>query len=238
MYILSLETSTKIFSLAIAKDGKVLRYRNLKTERVLENSIVPAIDHVLGLAKVRFEQIDAFAIGLGPGSFTSLRVGLSMIKAFCMAAQKPVVGISSLDVIAMNVMGTPCDQVCVLTDARRNLLYACLYECSGQQLRRRSEHMLISAQELLDKVHGKTLFVGDGVPLCRSAIERMYHEHALRYKTGACRPLFAEEKYFLPSARSLLALAYPRIQQGQFDDVQRLTPIYLYPQDCQVERKP
>ena len=103
MYFLSFETSGKIFSLAINKDEKVLRYRNLKTAFVLEDSILPAMDKILDSAGIRFTRIDGFAVALGPGSFTSLRVGLAMVKAFAMSTAKPVVGIPTLDIIASGI---------------------------------------------------------------------------------------------------------------------------------------
>ena len=71
MYFLSFETSTKIFSLALSRDEKVLRFRNLKSALVLEDSILPTMDKMLDSAGVKFNQIDGFAIALGPGSFTS-----------------------------------------------------------------------------------------------------------------------------------------------------------------------
>src|SRR5580692_11240364 len=103
MYFLSFETSTKIFSLALSQDAKVLRYKNIKSALILEDSILPAVDKMLDSAGVKFSQMDGFAIALGPGSFTSLRVGLSTIKAFAMSTGKPVVGIPSMDIIAHGV---------------------------------------------------------------------------------------------------------------------------------------
>src|SRR5665213_1923019 len=103
MYFLSFETSTKIFSLALNKDEKVLRYRNLKSASVLEDCILQAVDQILDSAKIKFNQIDGFAIARGPGSFTSLRVGLATIKAFAMSTQKPVVGIPTLDIVAHGI---------------------------------------------------------------------------------------------------------------------------------------
>ena len=111
MYFLSFETSTKIFSLAINKDEKVLRYRNVKTAFILENSILPMVDLILDSAGVKFSQIDGFAIALGPGSFTSLRVGLATVKAFAMSTGKPVVGIPTLDIIASGVDLGSCNEI-------------------------------------------------------------------------------------------------------------------------------
>src|SRR5438093_794484 len=107
MYFLSFETSTKIFSLAVSKDQKVLRSRNLKTTSILEDCMLPAMDKLLDAAGLKFGQMDGFAIALGPGSFTSLRVGLATVKAFAMSTGKPVVGIPSLDIIAHHILSFP-----------------------------------------------------------------------------------------------------------------------------------
>ena len=169
MYFLSFETSTKIFSLAVNKDEKVLRYRNLRSASVLEDFILPAMDKILDAAGVKFSQIDGFAIALGPGSFTSLRVGLATVKAFAMSSSKPVVGIPSLDIIAQRIKISgkafgPYDEICVINDARRGKVYACLYGPQG----RKSDYLLASVEDVLEKVHGRTLFVGDALLLYRT----------------------------------------------------------------------
>jgi universal bacterial protein YeaZ len=170
MYYLSLETSTKIFSLSVSRDEKVLRFRNITTAKLLENSIITAIDKLLDSAKVKFDQLDAFVIGLGPGSFTSLRVGLSTVKAFVMATEKPVVGICSLDVIAAAITDGAYDQICVLNDARRGNVYAAIY-AQGQC---QTGHLLTTVTQVLDMVKGRTFFVGDALALYRKDIEAAY----------------------------------------------------------------
>jgi len=230
MYFLSFETSTKIFSLALSRDEKVLRYRNIKSALVLEDSILPAMDRVLDSAGIEFSQLDGFAIALGPGSFTSLRVGLSTVKAFGMATGKPVVGIPSLDIIARGIqnlsfpnalIGNPdqYDQICVLNDARRGKVYAALYDAKG----RRGGFLLTSLDEVLKKLKGVTLFVGDALGLYRKDIEKAYHK---------C--LFSDEKFWYPQARVMAVLAFERFEKKQYDDIASLLPLYLYPQDCQV----
>jgi tRNA threonylcarbamoyladenosine biosynthesis protein TsaB len=234
MYFLSFETSSKIFSLAVNKDEKVLRYRNLKTALVLEDSILPALDKILGSAGIKFSQLDGFAIALGPGSFTSLRVGLSMVKAFAMATGRPVVGIPTLDILAHGIQNSgkgfdPYDEICVITDARRGKVYACLYGPQG----RRSDYLLTSLDGVLEKVHGKTLFVGDALGIYRKAIEEAYQKYAPK-KNSACKCLFADGKWWYPQSKVMAALAYERFREKLYDDAASLLPIYLYPQDCQV----
>ncbi len=232
MNILSLETSSKIFSLAVSRDAQVLRFRNVKSTRLLENSIIKAIDKICLDAGVKFEKIDAFAIALGPGSFTSLRVGLSTVKAFCMATGKPLVGIGSLDVIAAGVAGKPCDEICVISDARRSKVYAAIFDPTGK---RKGKYLLVTVEELLTQVHGKTLFVGDGLNLYRQQIEEAYKAHAKSAKSD-CQALFAPEKLWYPQAKLMAQLAYARLQLNDYDDAAKLLPIYLYAQDCQVQK--
>ena len=80
MLILSIDTSTKHFSLAVSENGTVLGSKSLKSKKVLSSTIIPAIEKVLKKAGVTLDKIDGFAVGLGPGSFTSLRVGVATVK--------------------------------------------------------------------------------------------------------------------------------------------------------------
>jgi tRNA threonylcarbamoyladenosine biosynthesis protein TsaB len=231
MYFLSFETSSKIFSLALNEDEKVLRYRNLKTALVLEDSILPTVDKMLVSAGIKFAQIDGFAIALGPGSFTSLRVGLATVKALAMGTSKPVVGIPTMDIIARGTDRGSCDEICVINDARRSKVYACLYGPRG----RSGEYMLTTLEDVLDKVHGKTLFTGDALAIYRQDIEKAYQKHGGK-KSSACKCFFADEKYWHPQAKIMAALAFERFRNGQYDDAANLLPLYLYPQDCQVSK--
>ena len=235
MKILALETSTKRFGLAISDGKKVLTQRNIVLKKVLSSSIIPAIDQMLKRLKITLKDIDGFAIGLGPGSFTSLRVGLATVKAFALTLEKPVVGISSLDVLANNVKDKPVDQVCVIVDARRNMVYASIYEKKGDCLDRSSEYMLTALDNVLDQVKGNTLFIGDGLSLYRENIVKAYREAAKKHKTS-CKPLFTEEKFWYPRAGELAKIANERFEAKDPDSIEKLVPLYLYPEDCQVSR--
>jgi len=229
MYFLSFETSTKIFSLALSKDEKVLRFRNIKSALVLENSILPAVDKMLDSAGIKFEQIEGFAIALGPGSFTSLRVGLATIKAFAMATGRPVVGIPTLDIIAKGIIFSDFDEICVINDARRGNVYACLFDSKG----RSSDYLLTTLDDVLERVNGRTLFVGDALGLYRKDIAEAYQKYSTT-KSSACKCLFADEKWWFPQSKVMAVLAYERFRNKKYDDAANLQPLYLYPQDCQV----
>ena len=226
MKILAIDTSTKNFSLAVADGDRVLKFKNVVLKKVLSSSIIPAINQILKQAKVSLSTLDGFAVGLGPGSFTSLRVGLSTIKGLTFALSKPVVGISSLDVIAQSVKDE-AEDICVVCDARRNLLYAGIFSVRNNQLTRKGDYLLTTVEDLAKQVREETLFVGDGIGLFRDQIKSAV-------KKGKVR--FADESHWYPQAQYLAQLAHPRFTRREFDDAGRLVPVYLYPQDCQIVR--
>jgi len=226
MNLLAIDTSTKNLSLAVAKKGKVVKFRNTKLNRPLSSSIMPSIKRILDSAGISLGKIDGFAVGLGPGSFTGLRVGLSTIKGLAFVTNKPIIGVSSLDALAMNIEEDHA-QICTLCDAKRNLVYACLYEKKGSLLKRKSDYVLESIDEVLVRIKGKTSFIGDGVKLFRDDIN----------KVKSIGPVFVDEKLMLPQAKFLIPLVLEKFQKGRRDDIDKLTPLYLYPDHCQVKKR-
>jgi len=231
MKLLAVETSTRNFSLAVLSGDKVIRQRNKTVDRILSSAIIPAIKDILSESGLTLQGIDGFAVGLGPGSFTSLRVGLSTVKALAYATGKPIVGIPSLDVLAMNDGTGDTKSICALHDARRGMVYACLYEKKEDVVRKTGDYQLTTVGELLKSIKGKTLFLGDGIRLFRQEIEDYHVRHR-----SQLTPVFAKEKDWYPHARHLVWLARERFQKGKFDRLDRLVPLYLYEADCQVQR--
>lgn len=226
MNILAIETSTKNFSLAVAKDAKKIIQRSIRLKGVLSTSIIPAIEGILKRSDLSLNDLDGLAVGLGPGSFTSLRVGLSTVKGLAFALGKPVVGIPSLDVLAMNLKNPPVRQICVLCDAKRNLVYACFYHKIGDSLFKKSAYLLIGIEELLGKIKADTVFIGDAIPLFKEKI----------LKAAGDRVFFADVKDWYPQAKELVSLSRDRFQKRKFNPLDNLVPLYLYPKDCQVSR--
>ena len=116
-------------------------------------------------------------------------------------------------------------QICALSDAKRNLVYAAIY-IKDKRLERVSDYFLTDIGTVLDRLKGKTIFTGDGVALFRKDIEKKMKSDAV----------FAPEKSWYPQARHLTALARPRLQKKDFDRIETLVPLYLYPSDCQVSK--
>ncbi len=229
MNILALDTSTKNFSLAVIKKDRLAATCDIVLDKVLSDSIVPTIDRVLKKAGVAFEALDGFAVGLGPGSFTSLRVGLSTVKGFCLESEKKAIGISSLDLIAHNIKDASKQDICVIVDAKRSLVYAGIFRKSKNSLKQQGPYHLLAIEDLLPLLKKDTIFVGDAIGLYRHEIERYF------LKTNI-EAIFALEKYWLPKAEALALLALERLKANRTDDIDRLVPLYLYKDDCQVTR--
>lgn len=233
MKILAVDTSTRHLTVALTEGDKLLAARNVAPKKDLSLSITFDIERALQKANVFLHDIEGFVVGLGPGSFTGLRVGMSMMKAFIMVTEKPVVGVSSLDAIAMNVRSKKPVNVCVINDARRNLLYACVYEKKSGGLVRKSDYLLQPIDEVLKHVEGETVFIGDGITHARDRIM-----DAAKIPGAKFVPHFETDKHWLPKAKELAKLGYQRLLRGDHDKIETLVPLYLYPEDCMVSKKP
>ena len=115
MKILSLDTSTKILVLGLADNSGIYEY-NLEVGRKLSSLLASAIERSIKALGWQIKEIDYFAAGIGPGSFTGMRVGVATIKGLAWALKKPVVGISTLDVLASNAAGK-AKEIAVVVDA-------------------------------------------------------------------------------------------------------------------------
>lgn len=224
MKILSLESSTKNFSLAVTDGDKILASRDLQLKKVLSSSIMPGIRSILKKSRLELSDCDGFAVGLGPGSFTSLRVGLATIKALSFAVGRPIVGISSLDILALNAPESWSDPICTFSDAKRKLVFAATFERSGRGLKRTSDYLLTSIDEALKIVKPGTYVVGDGIPLFKEQIKSAVSDCHL-----------APEKDFFPRAVNLAVLARQQFLDKNFQSASDILPLYLYPEDCQIK---
>jgi tRNA threonylcarbamoyladenosine biosynthesis protein TsaB len=222
MKILAIETSTRNLSIVISDERSVLA--EYKGDAVLRHSqdLIPNIEELLKKIDSDLIDIDCFAVSIGPGSFTGLRVGVSMLKGLNLVTKIPIVTVPTLDVIAYNAVGinTP---ICVIVDAKKKNLYSSFYKPEDGGIIRSWDYLLISAEDLVKRINGKTFFAGDGVALYGSLI-------AKRLK-GAN---LAGKEYWSPDARVVARLGAERFKRGQFADPDTLVPMYIYSQKCNV----
>ncbi|MDD5282480.1 MAG: tRNA (adenosine(37)-N6)-threonylcarbamoyltransferase complex dimerization subunit type 1 TsaB, partial [Candidatus Omnitrophica bacterium] len=219
MKILGIDTTTKFLCLGLYADGKFYEY-NLETGRGLSALLVPTIQRVIEAAGLKISDIDYFACGLGPGSFTGIRIGLAAVKGLSIARDKPVVGISTLDILAANVM-LDNSLIVPAIDARRGLLYCSSYKKEGDALKRKSEYKLLSLDEFVKEFPVKAVILGDATIL--------YKEKMSSLIKGAT---ILDKDYWFPKAHNLIKLALGKIKARQYSSAQAIKPIYLYPQEC------
>ncbi len=222
MKILAIDTATKFLSLGIYDSGKVYEY-NLELGTKLSSLLAVTIKRVLDALGLDTADLDYLVCGLGPGSFTGMRVGLSAMKGLAWAGSKPLIGIPTLDTLAMNAAGEKGEIVPAL-DARRNLIYSCLYKNTASGLKKITPYMLISKEELFKKIKGPSVIFGDALDLYRDDI----------IKNIAQATLLDKDKWY-PKAHNMISLALSRIKNKKIDDFFKLKPIYLYPKECQIK---
>lgn len=222
MKILGIDTSAKFLCVGISDENKIYGF-NLELGQRLSTLIAPTIKRILDSLGWQVKEIDYFACGLGPGSFTGLRVGLATIKGLGWALNKPLVGISTLDILARNVKASSSTIVPII-DAKRNLIYCSAYKIKGNTLKRVMPYQLLSKEELIRKLKGDIVFLGDAVDL--------YKRDLVRRIKGAV-VLDRDLWYVQPHNIILAALGEIRAKKlvSPFD----IAPIYLYPKECQIK---
>ena len=174
MKLLCLSTAEQGCSLAIA-DGKNLLCEEFWTDRQTHSKrILKMIEHMLEKRVcMEIDDIDGFVAAKGPGSFTGLRIGISVIQGMAKALEKPVAGVSSLDGIAFRFKYCSIP-VCVMMDARRDEVYCAVYKFEQGDLVSKSEEIVTNPKEVIEMTNGseEILFAGSGSKVYKSIIEQ------------------------------------------------------------------
>jgi len=222
MKILAIDTATKYLSLGIYDNG-VFYEHNLETGARLSSLLAVTIKRALDALGLKVNDLDYFACGLGPGSFTGMRIGLSTMKGLSWVTRKPIIGISTLDILAMNAPYAN-KMIIPVMDARRGLIYSCFYRQANGFPKKLSPYMLISKEELIKKVKSPCVIFGDALSL--------YGDDILKGLPGAT---LLDKDEWRPKARNIIKLALIRVKEKKFDDLMKVNPIYIYPKECQIK---
>lgn len=239
MKILGIDTSTKFLSIGIYDNAKVYEY-NLETGTRLSSLLVETLKRLLDALSWQASDIDYFACGLGPGSFTGIRVGLSTIKGLTYSLHKPIIGIPTLDILAKNVKMTDGYMVPII-DAKRKFIYCSFYKIKNGLLKRTTPYMLLTLDDFFKKIKNikpayrqgrhstsnikHTEIFGDAVNL--------YRQELLRNIRGL---VLLDKDYWYPRGHSIIDLAQEKIKDKKFNNPFEVKPIYLYPKECQIRK--
>lgn len=215
MKILAIETSTMLGGIAIVDDNGLISEIRLNVSVEHSERLMPEIEHLLKSSGLTINDVDAFAISSGPGSFTGLRVGMATVKGLSFASGKPVISVPTLEAMAWNFpySGYP---VCPVLDARRNQVFMALY--------RWKERDFITLKE--PSVVGREEFVG----LIRSIVDNesvILTGNGYHFYAGIDQFLIPPGHQLVPSPANVGFLGLRLAKEQKFSDPLKLTPFYL-----------
>lgn len=168
MLILAFESSAKPASAALVKGGQLLSQYMQCSALTHSRTLLPMAEDMLKNAELRLSDVDLIAVAHGPGSFTGIRIGVSTVKGLAWAAEKPCVGVSTLEAMAWHGLAVG-GYICPVMDARRSQVYNALFKIENGRPVRMTEDRPISLEELAKEVTalGAPVFlIGDGAALC------------------------------------------------------------------------
>jgi len=223
MKILALDTATQSCSVAIVDDGLLLAELTKANIKTHSRHLMDLIGTVCLAADLSVGDVDGFAVTIGPGSFTGLRIGISTIKGLAFSLAKPVTGVSSLDALAWQ-----CAQstylICPLLDARKKEVYACRYRFINNELKRDVSEKVVSLTDAVSGIREPSIFVGNAAQIYRENISAELGELAH----------FASRGQHTIRASSIAWLSLTGFYRKQTEDVALLLPHYIRKPDAQI----
>ncbi len=226
MKILGIDTSTMIAAVGIVEDDDVLVDLKFVVKITYSEVLLSTIDLALKTIRGKPGDLDGFAISIGPGSFTGLRIGLSTIKGLCFASGKPLASVPSLDALASQSLFCKYPVVPLL-DAKKNQVYAAIYDTSMGKLKRKSEYFVVDIENLVKNIVEEVLFVGPGA--------RLYREGLIQHLEDKAH--FAWDEQSLPSGSGVARLGREKISSGQIEDISSLEPMYIRMSEAELRFK-
>lgn len=221
MKILGIDTSTPIGSVALIDGDNLVAEHTLNIVQAHSSRLMPAIDSVLKWGNITVDDLDGCAVGIGPGSFTGIRIGVATIKSICYAVDKPIVGVSTLEAIAYNLRWSN-SIICPLLDARRSEIYGAIFE-GNTKWQRLSEDLCLPIEDFLDRMKEKASpdcpihFVGDGLATYGNVVRENLGERAH----------LADTIFNVPRGAAIAHLGAQRLQHGDNDNYWTLVPNYV-----------
>ncbi|MGA1865272.1 MAG: tRNA (adenosine(37)-N6)-threonylcarbamoyltransferase complex dimerization subunit type 1 TsaB [bacterium] len=227
MLALGIETATWMGSIALVDDREgVLGELNIKSASSHSERLIPSIDMLFKETKKHLEECEVICVSIGPGSFTGLRIGLATAKGLAFAADKPIVGISTLEILAR---GIPFARfpICPIIDARKKEVFTSIYKWHDFDITRLEPEMAIKPDSLIRMITEPTIFVGNGL---------FPYGDAIRNKLKS-KALFVSEANNFPRASILAESGIKRLTKKMVSSPEDLVPVYIRPSEAELNRK-
>jgi tRNA threonylcarbamoyladenosine biosynthesis protein TsaB len=221
--ILNIETATALCSVALAVDGKVKIYRETLEDKSHAAKLPIFIEEILRETQLTIQDLDAVATGMGPGSYTGLRIGVSTAKGLCYGAHLPLIAVSTLRILADHViqlkissiqlaLKKPDTILCPMLDARRMEVFTSMLNTKCNEIKNVTAEIIDknSYKDLLEK--HTVIFFGSGMPKCK---DMLMHQNAI----------FIDDIY--PHASSLAIISEEKYHRKEFENMAYFEPFYL-----------
>lgn len=214
--ILHIETSTQVCSVALSEDGQCIFSKTDFEGPSHAVTLGVYVDEALSFADSHAIPLDAVAVSCGPGSYTGLRIGVSMAKGVCYGRDLPLIGLPTLEVMCVPILlnhELPDDALlCPMIDARRMEVYAAIYNRALKPIRETAADIIDEHSYMTFLEEHPVYFFGNGAEKCK---EKIQHPNAH----------FIEDIH--PLAKWMFPLAEKAFAQGDFKDVAYFEPFYL-----------
>lgn len=224
MLVLGIETSTPASSVTIGSEQGIIGSALITRGASHGSFILEALEFLMKEAGLTYRNLSAVAVGLGPGLYTGLRVGVATAKTLSQALSIPIIGVSSLDLLAFDVRYSN-KLICPVIDAKRKEVFFSFYRQVPGGIARESGYVVGSPERLLAEMEGckdDFLLVGNGALLYR---DRLDDAHKVEFGSHANA---------FPRAASLVDLALPRLYREDFDRMFDLEPFYMRRSDAEI----
>lgn len=218
--ILCIETGTDICSVGLARDGEIVSLRESDEGRDHASKVGVFVDELFRQTGITPDEIDAVAVGKGPGSYTGLRIGVSFAKGLCYGTGKPLIAVGSLDALMevaredyeagiIDVPDWGTAKLCPMVDARRMEVYAQIFDTEGNPLTEVAAEVVDDHSFAVWRKEGRLVIFGNGAVKCAEVLPDV---------------TFVD---VVPSVRGMAPLAQKAFDRGEFADVAYFEPFYL-----------
>ena len=237
MIVFGIDTSTNQGSVAIAEGGSLLSESFLPSNSSYSKTLINSLDDLLKKCKIRINDIDGFAVSIGPGSFTGLRIGLSTCKGFNLATGKPIIPVGTLDAIVESFLSAPeflnsairnpqsPILLCPILDAKKGEVYASLYKYEKEVIKKLEDDMAVSPEVLCRKIEEPTIFFGEGIKTYGDFIKNKLNGLAHFYNDAQKNSV----------AASIALLGGKKLERGDIEDSAALKPRYIRRSEAEIK---
>ncbi|MEA1947536.1 MAG: tRNA (adenosine(37)-N6)-threonylcarbamoyltransferase complex dimerization subunit type 1 TsaB [Thermodesulfobacteriota bacterium] len=223
MKIIAVDTATRSCSVAVVEERSLLAEMTTVRKQTHSKHLMEMINRVMDLSGLTFYELDGFAVTSGPGTFTGLRIGISSVKGLATASGKPVVGVSSLDALAVQASFFPY-LICPLIDARRGEVYFSRYRFQNGHLKKEADEQVFPPEKAVFDLNEACLFIGDGALLYQKMILNKMGKSAF----------FASSFQNTIRASTVAYLGMNRFKNDDTDDVDKFVPHYIRRSDAEL----